>query len=75
VARYITLGVFMTVWGAVTIIVALQEGGKVPPEYWTIPGIGIGGILGAFAAFERIAERRNNGNSPTPTPTPSNEED
>lgn len=67
-ARYITLGLFMVVWGAVTIIVAIQQQGKVPPEYWTLPGIGIGGILGAFAAFERIEARRRTNSS-------SNEDD
>lgn len=68
-ARYIVLGVFMAVWGTVTIIAIIQSG-EVPPEYWTIPGIGIGGILGAFAAFERIELRRR-----TSTTNESSEED
>lgn len=59
--RNIILVGFMAIWGAVVIIVAIQEKGKVPPEYWTLPAIGLGAILGAFSAWE---ERRNGRSRP-----------
>jgi hypothetical protein len=61
VAKNVILIAFMVIWGAVVIIVAIQEKGKVPTEYWTIPAIGLGAILGAFSAWE---ERRNGRSRP-----------
>jgi hypothetical protein len=51
VARNIVVVLFILVWGAVVVVTAIQENGKVPAEYWTIPAVGVGAILGAFAAF------------------------
>lgn len=67
--RNIILIAFMAIWGAVVIIVAIQEKGKVPPEYWTLPAIGLGAILGAFSAWDERQNRQNRpGGSDEPTP-------
>jgi hypothetical protein len=61
VARNIILIAFMVIWGAVVIIVAIQEKGKVPTEYWTLPAIGLGAIMGAFSAWDERRNGRNRG--------------
>jgi hypothetical protein len=60
VLRTVVLSVFMIVWGAVTFVVVVKNG-TVPPEYWAIPAIGIGGILGVMTGYERT--QRDNGRS------------
>lgn len=50
VARTAALVAFMLVWGTVTLITAWRNK-EVPPEYWSIPALGVGGILAAFATL------------------------
>jgi hypothetical protein len=50
VARTVALVAFMLVWGVVTLITAWRTK-EVPPEYWSIPALGVGGILAAFATL------------------------
>lgn len=54
----ILLSVFIVVWGAATIIILVKKG-EVPPEYWTLPAIGIGGILAALDIIDRRRNRRD----------------
>jgi hypothetical protein len=68
VVRNIILVGFMAIWGVVVIIVAIQEKGKVPPEYWTLPAIGLGAILGAFSAWEERRNGRNRSGGEEPSP-------
>lgn len=72
-AKNIILVAFMVVWGAVVLIVAIQEKGKVPTEYWTIPAIGIGAIMGAFSAIEDRRNNRNNREPDAPSTDPNDD--
>lgn len=56
--RTILLSVYVVVWGAATIIILVKKG-EVPPEYWTLPAIGIGGILAALNTLDRSRNRQD----------------
>lgn len=50
--RLIAALVYMVVWGVAVIVFAIKDG-KVPPEFWTLPGIGIGGLMVALGYAEK----------------------
>jgi hypothetical protein len=52
----------MGVWGIATVII-LVKNGTVPPEYWTLPAVGLGGII---AALNALSSRRNGKSSEPP---------
>lgn len=57
-ARTILLVIYAVVWGAAVIILVLKKG-EVPPEYWTLPALGIGGMLAALDMADRRRNRRD----------------
>lgn len=59
VARTVALVAFMIIWGAVTLLTAWRTK-QVPAEYWSIPALGIGGILAAFATLGTLENRGRN---------------
>lgn len=54
--RAVVAAVYMLVWGIVGVVVGIRDGKLPPPEYWTLPAIGLGGFLAAVASLEKKPE-------------------
>jgi hypothetical protein len=68
--RAVVACVYMFVWGIATIVI-LVKNGTVPPEYWTLPAVGLGGLL---AALNTISSRQKQKNGNQPKEDPATEE-
>lgn len=55
--RTIAAAIYMVVWGIATIVLLLK-GDPIPAEYWTLPAIGLGGLLTAMASLERKRDEK-----------------
>lgn len=49
--RTIAAATYMLVWGVATIVL-IARGDPIPAEYWTLPAIGLGGLLTAISTLE-----------------------
>lgn len=56
--RTIVAVIFMVVWGAATIVVLVQKH-EIPPEYWTLPALGLGGLLAALGSSDKKKSPRS----------------
>lgn len=63
--RTVIAVVYMAIWGIATIIILIKDG-TVPPEYWTLPAVGLGGLL---AALNSMNSRRKKGEEEDDPPT------
>jgi hypothetical protein len=68
--RTVVACVYMGVWGIATVII-LFKNGTVPPEYWTLPAVGLGGL---FAALNALSNRKNGEEKKPPPPHPPNDD-
>lgn len=50
--RTVVASVYIGVWGIATIIILIKNG-TVPPEYWTLPAVGLGGLIAALNSLDR----------------------
>lgn len=50
--RTIAAGIYMVVWGVATIFL-LVKGQPIPPEYWSLPALGVGALFAALGAIEK----------------------
>lgn len=62
--RTVVACVYMGVWGIATVIILIRNG-TVPPEYWTLPAVGLGGL---FAALNSLSNRSKRNNEEDPPP-------
>lgn len=53
--RTIVATIYILVWGVVTIVIVLRDG-RVPPEYWTLPAIGLGALVAALGPLDKKIE-------------------
>lgn len=44
--------VYVSAWSIVTVIISIKKG-EIPPEFWTIPAMGLGAIASAMNSIER----------------------
>lgn len=58
-ARLILSTIYMVVWGVVTIVI-VARGDPIPAEYWTLPGLGVGGLLMALAGVDKVTKKTPN---------------
>lgn len=49
--RTIAAATYMLVWGIATVVLIIR-GDPIPAEYWTLPAIGLGGLLTAISTLE-----------------------
>lgn len=49
--RTIAAATYMFVWGVATVVILIR-GDPIPAEYWTLPAIGLGGLLTAISTLE-----------------------
>jgi len=56
VVRTIAAATYMLVWGIATIVLIIR-GDPIPAEYWTLPAIGLGGLLTAISTLENKSKR------------------
>lgn len=49
--RTIAAATYMLVWGIATIVLIIR-GDPIPAEYWTLPAIGLGGLLTAISTLD-----------------------
>lgn len=54
--RTIAAATYMLVWGVATVVLIVR-GEPIPAEYWTLPAIGLGGILTAISTLENRNRR------------------
>lgn len=54
--RTIAAATYMLVWGVATVVL-IARGEPIPAEYWTLPAIGLGGILTAISTLENRNRR------------------
>lgn len=54
--RTIAAATYMAVWGIATIVLIIR-GDPIPAEYWTLPAIGLGGLLTAISTLENKGKR------------------
>lgn len=54
--RTIAAATYMVVWGVATVVILIR-GGSIPPEYWTLPAIGLGGLLTAISTLENKSKK------------------
>lgn len=50
--RTIAAAIYMVVWGVATVFL-LVKGQPIPPEYWSLPALGLGALLTAIGAIEK----------------------
>lgn len=55
--RTIAAVTYMVVWGIATVVLIIR-GDPIPAEYWTLPAIGLGGILTAISTLEGSKTRK-----------------
>lgn len=56
--RTIAAATYMVVWGIATIVLIIR-GDPIPAEYWTLPAIGLGGLLTAISTLEGKSRRES----------------
>lgn len=54
--RTIAAATYMSVWGIATVVLIIR-GDPIPAEYWTLPAIGLGGLLTAISTLENKTKR------------------
>lgn len=54
--RTIAAATYMLVWGMATIVILIR-GDPIPAEYWTLPAIGLGGLLTAISTLENKSRK------------------
>lgn len=54
--RTIAAAIYMLVWGIATIVLLIR-GDQIPAEYWTLPAIGLGGLLTAMSTLDNRNKR------------------
>ena len=50
--RTVVAGIYTLVWG-IALLVTLIRDKSVPAEYWTVPAIGLGAIMGVLGSIEK----------------------
>jgi hypothetical protein len=55
VVKTIVACIYMAIWGIATIIVVIKDD-SVPPEYWSLPAVGLGAVLAAVNTIEKRAK-------------------
>jgi hypothetical protein len=48
----------MLVWGIATVVILIKNG-TVPPEYWTLPAVGLGGLLAALNSLNNRKSKKS----------------
>lgn len=61
--RTVVASVYIGVWGIATIIILIKNG-TVPPEYWTLPAVGLGGLIAALNSLDRKFDKPKVDNPP-----------
>lgn len=56
--RTIAAATYMFVWGVATVVLIIR-GDPIPAEYWTLPAIGLGGLLTAISTLENKNNKRD----------------
>lgn len=56
---------YMLIWGIATIVI-LVKNGTVPPEYWTLPAVGLGGLLAALNSLTGRQKGKKEEEDPPP---------
>jgi hypothetical protein len=56
VVRTIAAAIYMLVWGIATVVLLIR-GDPIPAEYWTLPAIGLGGLLTAISTLDNRSKR------------------
>ncbi len=54
--RIIAAATYMSVWGVATIVL-IARGDPIPAEYWTLPAIGLGGLLTAISTLDNRSKK------------------
>lgn len=54
--RTIAAATYMFVWGVATVVILIR-GESIPAEYWTLPAIGLGGLLTAISTLENKSKK------------------
>ena len=54
--RTIAAATYMFVWGVATVVIIIR-GDPIPAEYWTLPAIGLGGLLTAISTLENRSKK------------------
>lgn len=54
--RTFAAATYMFVWGVATVVILIR-GDQIPPEYWTLPAIGLGGLLTAISTLENKSKK------------------
>lgn len=50
--RAIAATIYMVVWGIATVYLLVNKQ-PIPPEYWSLPALGLGALLTAIGAIEK----------------------
>lgn len=64
--RNIIVSVYIAVWGIATIVILIKKG-EIPAEYWTLPAVGLGGLLAALSSLEKKSDKKKE-KEPPPEP-------
>lgn len=54
--RTIAAATYMLVWGIATVVLIIR-GDPIPAEYWTLPAIGLGGLLTAISTLDSKSKK------------------
>lgn len=54
--RTVVASVYIGVWGIATLIILIKNG-TVPPEYWTLPAVGLGGLIAALNSLDKKIDK------------------
>lgn len=58
--------VYMVIWGTATVVLLIKDG-SVPPEYWTLPAVGLGGLLAALNSLDKRTKEKPEPSKDEPT--------
>ena len=70
--RTIIAAIYIGVWGVATIVILIRNG-AIPPEYWTLPAVGLGGLLAALNTLD--SKNKTNEDKPKKPKLPPPAED